>query len=177
MKGRGRPQPLAIFNGWIAADDGARRYIVGDAGLGGGDGSVADLTVASHAYLAGEDDILPNMGRACEADLGTEQSVLADRRAVTNLNQVVDFDAASDSRFAHAGPVDTGIGLDLNTVANDYRTGLRDFFPAAIVGFGEAEAIPTDDNAVLQQNMVAETAALADNSVGMSEKVITNHSP
>lgn len=62
VKDRDGAQPFSIVDGGIAAYGGACRDIGGNAGLGGGDGSVADGEVAGYSYLASEDYVLTYMG-------------------------------------------------------------------------------------------------------------------
>ncbi len=52
---------MPVVDGGIAADDFSGSDVVGDAALGGGDGSVADGAVASDADLAGEDDVFADV--------------------------------------------------------------------------------------------------------------------
>ena len=122
-------EPLAIIDGGIAADDLAGCDVAGDAALGGGDGAVADGAVAGDADLAGKDDVLADGGGAGEADLGAEEGVFADRRAVADLDEVVDFGAGVDAGFADGGAVDGGVGLDFDVVFEDGRAGLEDLVP------------------------------------------------
>ena len=48
--------------------------------------------------------------------------------------------------------------------------------PAAVVVFGESEAVAADDHSVLKDNVVAYCAELADNSMGMTEEVVSDAS-
>jgi hypothetical protein len=51
-----RAEPLAVVNGWVAADDLASLDIAGDAALGCGDDAIAYGAVAGDADLSGEYD-------------------------------------------------------------------------------------------------------------------------
>jgi len=64
------PQPVAIVDGWVAADDLAGSDIAGDSGLGGRDGAIADAAVPGDADLAGKNDVLADVRGAGEPDLG-----------------------------------------------------------------------------------------------------------
>jgi hypothetical protein len=66
--------------------------------------------------------------------------------------------------------------LDFDVVFEDGGAGLRDLVPGgrARCGFsvaGKAEAVGTDDGAVLQDDVVADLAALADHGVRVGEEV------
>ena len=129
--------------------------------------------MAGDADLAGEDDVFADRGGAGEADLGAEEGVFADRGAVADLDEVVDFGAGGvDAGFADGGAVDAGVGLDFDGVFEDGGAGLDDLGPAAGALLGEAEAVGTDDGAVLEDDVVAEVAAFADDGVGVGEEAV-----
>ena len=155
MSGGYGAEPGAVVGGGIAADYGSGGDVRGDAGLGGGYGSVADGEVAGYAYLAGEDDIFPYGRGASEAGLGAEQGVFAYGRAVAYLDEVVDFGSGADTGLADGGAVDGGVGLDFDGIFEDGGAGLDDLGPAAFGVLGEAEAVGSDDRAVLEHYVVA----------------------
>jgi hypothetical protein len=68
----GGAEPFAVVEGGSSADGSCGGDVAGNSGLGGGDGSVADATVARDSDLAGEDDIFADVGRSGEADLRAE---------------------------------------------------------------------------------------------------------
>ena len=142
-----------------------------DAALRNRDSSVADFYVAGNAHLSSEDGVIADVGGAGEADLGAEESVLPDGAAVTDVNHVVELSAAGDAGFADAGAIDAGVGLDFDIVFDGNVAGLNDFMPVRCVVFGETEAVRADDNAILQENIVAEMTEFADDGVGVSEEI------
>ncbi len=89
-------------------------------------------------------------------------------------DQVVDFRAAADARFAYRGAVDARVGLNLDIILQNSRTGLDHFVPRAVVLLGEAQAVATDNHAVLEDDAVADPAVLADYRVGVSKEVIAD---
>src|SRR5258708_28307893 len=95
-------------------------------------------------------------------------------RSVADLNQVVDLYAAADAGFADAGAVDAGVGLNFHVVFDDDRGGLRDLVPVPVVSFGEAEDIGADNDSVVQQDVVADAAVLADYGVRVGEKIVAD---
>jgi hypothetical protein len=91
---------------------------------------------------------------------------------VTDLDEVVYLCAGPDSGLADGGAVDAGIGLDFNRVLKDGRAGLEDLVPASVGLLCEAEAVGADDGSVLEDDVVAELAVLANDRVGMREEVV-----
>ena len=106
--------------------------------------------------------------------MGAEQSVFANLRAVADLYQVVDLDAAPDAGFADAGAIDAGVGLHLHVVFDDDRGRLGNLVPVSVVSFGEAKAVGADHDSVLQQHVVADAAVLADDRVRVREEVVAD---
>ena len=99
------------------------------------------------------------------------QRVVADARAVADLDEIVDLGAVADFGRADGGAVDGGVGLHVDAAADADGAGLRDFFPVALLVFGEAEAVRADDDAIFERDVVAEDAVFADDGVGVREEV------
>src|SRR6202171_3892836 len=148
-------QPQAVIDGGSAADHGSGGYVVVDAALGYGYGSVADFYVAADAYLSGQDYVVAYVGSASQAYLGAEKRVVSDGAAVAYVDEVVNFCAAADAGLAYAGAVDAGAGLDLGVALSYYVAGLDDFVPAGGFVLGESEAVAAYYGAVLQQDVVS----------------------
>ncbi len=89
------------------------------------------------------------------------------------LHQVVDFDAAPNASFTNAGAIDAGIRLHLDVIFQHRRAGLRDLFPAIAIA-GKAEAVAANDDAVLQDDVVAQAAVFTHDRVGVCEEVVAN---
>ena len=138
-----------------------RGDVGGDAGLGGGDGAIANGAVAGDADLAGEDDVATDGSGAGEADLRAEEGVFAHSGSVAYLDKIIDFGSAADAGFTDGGAVNAGVGLDFDVVFKDGRSGLEDLVPGrGFAGFGEAEAVGADDGTVLEGHVVPEDAVL-----------------
>ena len=161
-----------MIDGGSAADHGSGGNVVRDAALGYGDGSVSDFDVAGDAYLSGENYVVAYIGGSGQAYLRDEQRVVAYGAAVAYLDQVVDFRAASDAGLAYAGAVDAGVGLDLDVALDDHVAGLDDFVPGAVVVLGEAEAVEAYLDAILQQDVVSQSAEFSDYGVGVREEIV-----
>jgi len=55
----------------------------------------------------------------------------------------------ADARFTNGGAVNAGIGLNFHVIFENGGARLNDFVPRAVLAFGEAEAVGSDDCAVL----------------------------
>ncbi len=126
------------------------------------------------ADLPRQDAAIPHFGGTREADLAAQQRVLANFAGVADLHEVVDFRAAADARLADRGAVDGGVRLNFDIVADDGGTGLADFVPAPVGFAGESEAVTADDDAILQQDAMADAAIFADTGVGVGEKIVAD---
>ena len=145
---------------------------MGDAALSGGDGSVSDFYVAGDADLSGENDVVAYIGRSGQADLPAEESVLAHAATMADLDEVVDFRAASNASFAYAGSVDAGVGLDLGVALYYYVAGLNDFMPAGGIVFREAEAVAAYYGSILEKDVVSQVAEFPDYRMGVGEEIV-----
>ena len=90
---------------------------------------------------------------------------------MTDLHQVIDLNAAADAGFAYAGSVDAGVGLNFHVVFDYDWSWLRNLVPLSVVSLGEAKSVGTDDDSVVQQDVVADAAVLADHNVSVREEV------
>ncbi len=80
----------------------------------------------------------------------------------------------ADASFPNSGAVNAGVGLDFDVVFENGGAGLSHLVPRAVFLFGEAEAICSDDDAVLQNDAIANTAVFAHDSVRVGKKVIAD---
>src|SRR4029077_6928918 len=103
--------------------------------------------------------------------------VSADARGMTDQDEVVKLGATSDAGFADGCAVNAGVGLNFDVVFQDGRAGLQHFVPSAVLLLGEAEAISADDDAVLQDDAIAEDAEFAADGVGMRKEIVANLRP
>ena len=116
-----RAQPLFVIERGRAADHGTCRNVAVGAALRGHDDAVADIAVSGNTHLAGKYDVFPDYCGPGETDLSAKQSVLAHRRAMSDLRQVVDLRTAADTGFADAGAIDAGVGLDFHIILQHRR--------------------------------------------------------
>src|SRR5271167_2201056 len=99
--------------------------------------------------------------------------MFSDRRAVSHLHQVVDFDATSDPGFADAGTIDAGVRLYLDIALEHRGSGLRDLLPALSVA-GKSKAVAANDGTVLQNDVVTQRAMFTHNGMRVGEEVVAN---
>src|SRR5271157_4239920 len=101
--------------------------------------------------------------------------MFADRGAMPNLHQVVDFDAATNAGHSDAGAIDTGVRLYFDIALQHRRARLRDFLPALAVA-GKSEAVAANNGAVLQNDVVTQRAMFTHNGMRVGEKIVANPS-
>ena len=173
-EGGGVAEPEFVVDGGGAGADLVGLDVAGETGLGGDDDVVADGEVAGGSGLAGEDAVIADFGGSGEAGLAADHVVGAEFGGVADENEVVDFGAAADARFADGRAVDAGVGLDFDVVFENGGAGLRHFVPRAVGLFGVAEAVGADDGAVLENDAIADAAIFADDGVGVGEEVVAD---
>ncbi len=142
------PRRIAQIGAWCF--DGAD-----DARLASEDGIVTDGDMAIHAGLSGHDDMIADLGAAGDADLRTEEIVLADFDIVSQMTKVIDLGAAADDGVIHRTVVDGGAGTDLDVVSDDSAAELTDVMMVACLVSGEAEALTADDGMRTKDDAVA----------------------
>src|SRR5579875_1407924 len=166
--------PREIIHGGIARIDRSSRHVAGHAALRRNGRAVADGQMPRRAHLPGKDAMVANGRRPGEANLATEQRVLAHLAGVANEHKVVDFRAPSDARLAHGGAINGAVGLDLDVIFHDGDAGLAYFVPVPSAIRREAEAVAADHHAILQNHAVAEAAVFANAGVRVREEIVAD---
>ena len=138
------------------------------------DGAIADMEVAGAGGLSGENYSAASGCGASEASLATEHGVRTDGAGVTDEDEVVNFCAVADSGFADRGAVHASVRLNFHVIFENSGAGLDNFVPGAVLAFGEAEAVGSDDDAVLQNDAIADTAKFADHGVRVREEIVSD---
>jgi hypothetical protein len=108
-----------------SAEDKAWRNVFCHAGLPGRRDPVVDLDMAIDPNLTGENDKVAQLGTSGNSDMGTDDTVLAHDHIMSDLDKVIDLGPLSNARLGKAGPVDTGIGSDLDLILENYGADLR----------------------------------------------------
>ena len=140
----------------IAGDHRARLERVGHARLPDGDAPAADRQMAADADLPAEHHVVFDVRAAGDAHLRRHQHVAADGHAVRDLHQVVDLRARFDARLADRRAIDRGVRAELHVVFDDHGGDLRDLLVRAVAAADESVAVAADDDAVLQDDAVAD---------------------
>src|SRR5208283_4747985 len=133
--------------------------------------------MAGCAYLPRQNAVVANVRGASQADLSAQHGVHAHPRSVAYEDQVVNFSAAADARFAHGGAVNAGVGLHFHVVLQNGGTGLGHLVPGAVGALGKAQAVAADDHAILQNHAIADAAVFAHHSVGVGEEMAADFGP
>ena len=74
-----------------------------------------------------------NAGTACYAYATCQRRMRANSHVVTNLDQVVEFDAVLNDSVLQCTAVDACIGTDLHIIADTHIAQLLDFFPTSFM--------------------------------------------
>src|SRR5713226_624506 len=112
-------------------------------------------------HLPGKNALVAHFCRAGEAHLAAEEGIFANFRGVTHEHEVVNFCATPDAGFTDGGAIHTRVRLNLDIVFDHNGAGLKDLVPAAAGLAGEAETVSSNDDAVLQNDAVADNAGFA----------------
>src|SRR6266404_4254847 len=157
-----------------SSNDRARRQIARKSSLAVDYAAVADGEVARTGGLARKNAIRADFRGAGEADLAAEHGVGADARGVTDEHEVIQFCAAGDAGLADGRAIHAGVGLHFDVVFEDRGAGLQHFVPGAIFLLGEAEPVSTDNDAVLQDDAIANAAEFANDGVSVREEIVAD---
>src|SRR5260370_36267026 len=125
-------------------------------------------------HLPGKTAVVSQFGGAGEAHLTAQERIFAIVRGVTYEHEVVNFCAAPDAGFSDGRAIHARVRLNLDIVFDHNRAGLKDLVPAPAGLTGEAETVSADDDAVLQDDAVADGAEFAHHGVGMREEIAAN---
>ena len=131
-----------------------------DACLASEDGVVTDGDVPIHTSLSSHDDMVTDFGAACDADLRTEEVVLADFDIVSQMAKDIDLGTAADDGIIHRTVVDGGAGADFDVVADDGAAELADVMVMSLFVCREAEALPAYDGMRAKDDTVTQDAVL-----------------
>ena len=92
------------------------------------------------AFLAAQYDAILDHDASREAGLRGNHNILANLAVVADVDQVVDLDAISDLSHAKSRAVYTGIGSDLDVIADLDAADLRELL-VMIAGADKAETV------------------------------------
>ena len=86
---------------------------------------IANFDMIDDPRLSAGNHAVADLARACDAEHGCQQTVLADINVVRHVAQVVEFRTAADTRLGVGGTVDCIVGADSNPIADDDTARLR----------------------------------------------------
>src|SRR5207245_879760 len=109
--------------------------------------------------------------RAGDANLADQQVVRTDAAVVGDHHKVVDLRPQADARGLEGAAVDGGAGADLDVIADLDAAQLRHLDVASLV-LAIAEAIGAEDGVSVDDDAVAEHAALVEDSLRIQGHVI-----
>ena len=135
----------------------------------------ADVHVPGDADLSAHHHIVLDDGTAGDADLRGQQNAAADLDAVGDVDEIVDFRALADPRFADRRSIDRRVRADLDVVFDDDVGELRNLQMLSVRIFREPEPVAADDGAVEHDNAIAELHALANRYVSMEDAVVADN--
>lgn len=174
MKHARGAEPMLVFECGRAGVDGALRHIVGNSALRRQHGSIADVKVSRRGGLAGHDATIADDGGSREADLTAKKRILSHFTGMADLNEIIDFCAAANARFAYGSAINGAVGLDFDVIFDDRRAHLLHFAPAAVFLARKAEAVCPDDGAILQNDAIADLAIFADDGMTVREEIVSD---
>src|SRR5215813_15674355 len=138
------------------------------------DGVVADVDMARAADLTCEDNATTGGGRTGEASLAAEHRIGTDLAGVPDENEVIDLRAVADTGFPYGSTIDAGVGLDFHVIFENRRPGLDNLVPRPVRALGKAEAVSSDDGAILENYAVTYAAEFSNDYVRVCEKVVAD---
>jgi len=129
-----------------------------------------DARFIADSHLAPYNRIVFHHNSSGEAGLRSDDDVSPDSAVVTDVNQVVDFDAIPDLRHTESRAIDTRIGADLDIISNFDTSDLRKFFIAIPIA-DEPEAIGANHASGMKNRTIADRDVCVDCDVWMQEAV------
>ncbi len=124
--------------------------------------------VADETRLTADDDPLPQLRAARDADLGDDDGILPDHHVVGDLDEVVDLHPPLDPGPAEGAAVDGRVRADLHIVVDLDVADLGDL-EVFLARQGKAEAVAPDDDAGMEDDPPADQAAAVDGDAGIED--------
>src|SRR5476649_737335 len=99
--------------------------------------------MTGHASLAGEHDMIAELGRTGNPDLRHDQTMPADLHVMADLHEVIDLRPFADDGLSEDSAVDGGACTDLDVIFNANNADLVDLGVQTALG-GETIAVGSD---------------------------------
>src|SRR5262249_18763820 len=124
--------------------------------------------------LARDDAIAAYRGSAGKPGEGGHDGVFADLDIVADLDQVVEFCPATNSRAAESRAVNAAVRADLDIVFDHHAAHLQELDLAPVLVGREAEAVGADHHAAVNATSRADLGLVIDRNVGEDHSVIAD---
>src|SRR5262249_7835762 len=135
------------------------------------DGAIADVNMIGDADLAGDDHVVAGCGGAADADLADEDVMFAEVTVVPDLHEVVELGPLADTRCLKSAAVDGGASTDLDIIAQDDVAHLGHLDVPSVVQ-AITEAIGAEDRVAVDDDAVAENAAVVEDRIRVDNDII-----
>src|ERR1700733_15101478 len=120
---------------------------------------VADHEVPRDAALTADHAARPDARAAGDAGAAGDRGVRANLNVVSELDLIIQFDPLGDHRIIDRAAINSGVGADLNVIADAHGTDLRHLEPA--LAFARvAKTVGTEYSARMDQHARSELGAL-----------------
>src|SRR5512134_2160913 len=144
-----------------------------------------DERASGHMHVVDHGDVAVDHGRAADravpadarasgdADASGDRAVRADAHVVADLDLVVELHALLDYGVVQCPAVDSGVGADLDVVADAYAADLGDLDPAVLLA-RDAEAVRSDHHSGVNDDTPAERALRVDHHARIQAAVFSD---
>src|SRR5438105_3324749 len=89
---------------------------------------VTNFQMTGKAGLAGGNDVIAELCRPGDPDLGDDEAMFSHANVVSDVYQIVDLRSFTDQCFAERCPIDGGVRTDFYVVFDAHDSDLRNLF-------------------------------------------------
>jgi hypothetical protein len=129
-----------------------------------------------NSHASPEHNTLADPGTSGDPSLGGDHGVLSHPHIVSDLNQIIDFDAFSDESSSKCSSVYGRVGAYFHVVFQFHDPDLG-YLNSAGIFLSVSEAIAADHDAGMQDHPVANPTAVSNNHVRMEHTILTDANP
>src|SRR5579863_5506089 len=116
----------------IPADERTVRYVAPHHRMARNRHARADRNVSSKCRHAADARSISDVRRSGQTRMSCDCDAASNAAVVTDLHEIIDLRAVTDSRCTGLRTIDTAVGADFDVVAENDRSDLRDLHPALI---------------------------------------------
>lgn len=143
---------------------GAIRHVAMQSGPSANEGALSDSQMTRRAGLSHHDRSATHDRAPRKSRLRHDQGVFTDVAVVSDLDQIIDLRAASNTRFVEGCAIDRRIGSDFDVVLDDDATPLGHGDGTTIFVRHVAEAIRAEYDTGLKYDAIPDSSVLAQDS-------------